>query len=609
MLFLVLVLLPLTAIAQTSNNITINGTVLTVGTSSSNSDEGWIFSSNKLTLSGTDKSYTLSGTDTSEKISVSIEANCNVTLDNLTLTHGDFEVKPSNSVNLYIKGSNSLENNYYSAGLSVPEKASITIDTIEGYANATLSLQGGTQSAGLGSSNGKSNKTSGSITINGGTINAKGNSAAGIGGNSSGNNGTITINGGNVTARGASYASAIGGGFMGNGGTININGGNVTATGGRYGAAIGGGSQASGGNITISGGTVKAISGGRYSYGIGDGNEYSGTTNASIVIKGGSVETPSFNGSEPTNGTNKVYKVLVPFLEKNSKASIDFGGAFIFGQTDIMSDSEGNLYLYLVPNTYSITVTDSKGKNHYNFKVDGTSDEVIATKAVAISGSSDNDITNATGVNVVLERGFNPWGWNTLVLPFDLTTNEVNETFGKSAKVAYFTNNTENTIELNTDENSKAITANKPVLISGLGWGIDWTFKNKDIKASSTPQIEGAKGINFVGTYKNMTVAAGDYFIAQDTTYTDKLWKSTGKTTLAATRAYFTVTDKKNAKPRLLIVNGETTGIVTPIVNEDAKVKDSTVYNLGGQKVGDSNSLHSLPKGVYIVGRKKIVIK
>lgn len=580
MLFLVLVLLPLTAIAQTSNNITINGTVLTVGTSSSNSDEGWIFSSNKLTLSGTDKSYTLSGTDTSEKISVSIEANCNVTLDNLTLTHGDFEVKPSNSVNLYIKGSNSLENNYYSAGLSVPEKASITIDTIEGYANATLSLQGGTQSAGLGSSNGKSNKTSGSITINGGTINAKGNSAAGIGGNDGGNNGTITINGGNVTANGREYASAIGGGRQG-----------------------------SGGNITISGGTVKAIPNSFYGYGIGDGNGYNGTANASIVIKGGSVETLSFNGSEPTNGTNKVYKVLVPFLEKNSKASIDFGGAFIFGQTDIMSDSEGNLYLYLVPNTYRITVKDSKGDNHYDFKVDGTSDEVIATKAVAISGSSDNDITNATGVNVVLERGFNPWGWNTLVLPFDLTTNEVNETFGKSAKVAYFTNNTENTIELNTDENSKAITANKPVLISGLGWGIDWTFKNKDIKASSTPQIEGAKGINFVGTYKNMTVAAGDYFIAQDTTYTDKLWKSTGKTTLAATRAYFTVTDKATAKPRLLIVNGETTGIVTPIVNEDAKVKDSTVYNLGGQKVGDSNSLHSLPKGVYIVGRKKIVIK
>ena len=62
-----------------------------------------------------------------------------------------------------------------------------------------------------------------------------GSSGAGIGGGSRGTGGTITINGGTINATGGSGGAGIGGGYRGERGphdTITINGGTVTAKGG-----------------------------------------------------------------------------------------------------------------------------------------------------------------------------------------------------------------------------------------------------------------------------------------------------------------------------------------------------------------------------------------
>ena len=143
----------------------------------------------------------------------------------------------------------------------------------------TIEAKGGQHSAGIGGGN-LGNVTA--ITISGGNIEAtSGVGGAGIGGgqNSTGS-GTITISGGEITAKGSQgnqhfYASGIGGGFKNAGGTIIITGGNISASGGASG--IGGGEKASGGTIIISGGVVKAesVNGGS---GIGDGVDITAET-------------------------------------------------------------------------------------------------------------------------------------------------------------------------------------------------------------------------------------------------------------------------------------------------------------------------------------------
>ena len=153
--------------------------------------------------------------------------------------------------------------------------------------------------AGIG---GNDNQPGGTITINGGTVNATGASymgygGAGIGGGNGCAGGKITINGGAVTANGGDYASGIGGGYYGSGGTIIISGGTVTANGGDYhGAGIGGGFGGAGGTITISGGAVTATGNG-HGAGIGGGSADGGE----ITITGGTVIARG-NGAGIGNG-------------------------------------------------------------------------------------------------------------------------------------------------------------------------------------------------------------------------------------------------------------------------------------------------------------------
>ena len=96
------------------------------------------------------------------------------------------------------------------------------------------------------------------LTIMGsGSLEAKGNTAAGIGGGYEIDCGNITINGGTITATGGQYGAGIGGGYNGSCGNITISGGTVTAKGGINAAGIGGGRfNKTCGTITITSGVT-----------------------------------------------------------------------------------------------------------------------------------------------------------------------------------------------------------------------------------------------------------------------------------------------------------------------------------------------------------------
>jgi len=77
--------------------------------------------------------------------------------------------------------------------------------------------------------------------------------------------------------------------------------------------------------------------------------------------------------------------------------------------------------------------------------------------------------------------------------------------------------------------------------------------------------------------------------------------------TIHGMRAFFRVPSTASGTAKIMMTDndGDATGI-TEIHNEPIVINNS-VYNLNGQKVG--NSTQGLRKGVYIVNRKKITIK
>ena len=122
-----------------------------------------------------------------------------------------------------------------------------------------VTAYGGTACAGIGGH--YRAKGSGSITIAGGIVKAKGgdytryNPGAGIGGGYNGHVGSITIKGGTIHAESGDAkfwgAAGIGGGYKGEAGAIVITGGNITAIGKGDGKGIGPGDGNSGGTVSL----------------------------------------------------------------------------------------------------------------------------------------------------------------------------------------------------------------------------------------------------------------------------------------------------------------------------------------------------------------------
>ncbi|MCD8397987.1 MAG: InlB B-repeat-containing protein, partial [Lachnospiraceae bacterium] len=216
----------------------------------------------------------------------------------------------------------------------------------------------------------------GTITINGGVINAKGAAGApgigsGAGFNSAINTNTtvIAINNGTVTAVGGSDAAGIGGGQDSNGGTITITGGTVSATGGNFGAGIGGGSggdsdSGNGGTITITGGFIYAASGNTCGAGIGGGNKSPAGT---VSISGGYIVTSSIGDGDGYTGTDGTITIT--------------GGCFGEG---VIADR--TVYEVTVADAYGVrSNTETSTKATYPYKVVG---KTPITGSVTISGSA-----------------------------------------------------------------------------------------------------------------------------------------------------------------------------------------------------------------------------
>jgi hypothetical protein len=263
------------------------------------------------------------------------------------------------TVNLTLRGTNTLKGSYTGAGLQVEGNNTVNIG-----GNGILTAEGPT-CAGIGGGSGNypvRETDGGNITISGGTIYAIGNhEGAGIGGgtysngNSSqgGNGGNITITGGTVYAVANGYGAAIGGGsdcYAGSGGNITITGGTVYATSER-GAGIGSASwvasgdhsAASGGNITISGGMVTAASN-REGAGIGSGSYGDG---GNITISGGTVTAAGGSyggagiggGNYGTSGVITIYGNATVTAEGGGYAAgIGGGHCYFFDSTHIGGD-------------------------------------------------------------------------------------------------------------------------------------------------------------------------------------------------------------------------------------------------------------------------------
>lgn len=187
-------------------------------------------------------------------------------------------------------------------------------------------------------------------------------------------------------------------------------------------------------------------------------------------------------------------------------------------------------------------------------------------------------------------------GKNTMCLPFWVSKEEL----GANTIATYVDNEVKDGNTIINFEKKDAVNANVPFIVQfDADSNEPLTFTNKGVV--NTP---AEMGNPFTGTYTPGS-AKDKYGLNAEGLFQ----KGGDNAKINAFSAYLTLTEAQAAKPILLAIGTETTGInAATIANGNETVK---VYNLQGRLVATAKSLNDLhlANGVYIVNNKKVIVK
>ena len=220
-------------------------------------------------------------------------------------------------------------------------------------------------------------------------------------------------------------------------------------------------------------------------------------------------------------------------------------------------------------------------------------------------------------------------GWNSIILPVNMTAAQVIEAFGKDTQIAKFNDLDENWIKFETVNvagegvvlekntpyiifptqkalknyeytiNGKTETLNGPVYVAE---GINYEDQTAHIENS----VKGSllNNMTFFGSYDNKTAVSADSYMFSkgDLVHTSKTH------TVKAYRCWLKENTPSGKLLQLSLNNnnmGNTTGI--QIVEENKRNANPGIYNLEGMRM-NTNNVNELSKGVYIVNNKTVVI-
>lgn len=284
-------------------------------------------------------------------------------------------------------------------------------------------------------------------------------------------------------------------------------------------------------------------------------------------------------------------------------------------------------------------------------------DETVANDAdhtYTIDGKSVNyinaQICEETERILYLKRSMSAGKWNSLVLPVSITSSQLKSAFGDNVELAEFTKCEDNVItfsDVNLTTATPAIVAGtcylvKPSSLNAQPSGTyttklakdntksisvtaeptspvfvfnDMTFSEATEATSSTvfkPTYDASEtGLQFEGTYFNTTeaIAPGSYAInAADGNW--YRWTGSKSLDVKGFRAWIGVAPTSDAKLTMVIngVDADATEIAD-INIEQPTMQNCRIYNINGQLVGTAENVNNLPKGMYIMGGKKYIVK
>ena len=219
-------------------------------------------------------------------------------------------------------------------------------------------------------------------------------------------------------------------------------------------------------------------------------------------------------------------------------------------------------------------------------------------------------------------------GWNSIILPVDMTAAQVVKAFGEGTKLAEFRALEDNWIKfstVNVAPDGVLLKKNTPYIIYPAHEPLNnYSYKsdggvteildgpvyvadgiNYDDQTSNLTHTVNGIGMTYTGSYSNSNKVSKDSYMFSkgDLVHTNK------EHTVKAYRCWLKE-DTHSGKMLMFSLDGNgldgTTGI--QVIEENKQNTNTGIYNLGGVRM-NTNNIDKLPKGVYVVNNKVVVKK
>lgn len=238
-----------------------------------------------------------------------------------------------------------------------------------------------------------------------------------------------------------------------------------------------------------------------------------------------------------------------------------------------------------------------------------------------------------TGAKMLLHRTFtknadnDKKGWNSIILPVDMTAAQVVEAFGENTQLAELRALEDNWIEfstVNVAADGVVLHKNIPYIIyptkeplGNYSYTIDGVTNildghvyvangiNYDDQTSNLTHTVNGGGMTYTGSYSNSNKVSKDSYMFSkgDLVHTSK------DHTVKAYRCWLKE-DAHSGKMLMFSLDGNGIDGTTDIhvIEENKQNTNTGIYNLGGVRM-NTNNVDKLPKGVYVVNNKVVVKK
>lgn len=251
-----------------------------------------------------------------------------------------------------------------------------------------------------------------------------------------------------------------------------------------------------------------------------------------------------------------------------------------------------------------------------------TSSLTLETSKSLSETVKDKDITGKVIPNIKIDRRFDAdGGWYSICLPFSLTEDDIKNQF-KRAVFQGFDGVEQQDKTINLKFKKVTTTeAGKPYLIKPTEniTAADLTFNNKLIEQTTPVDVsymldsDANKTFTFKGVFSPFT-ADSEELADKNIKFLSgvkglDLVSPNDTGTMKCYRAYFVFPGKKGSvETEAKITNHDEATAVQPVKRQEAET-EHVVFSISGQKVAKVKNASQLPKGVYIINKKRIMVK